>query len=108
LISRLWSVREAAGELRERFPRIDLLINNAGVTGLTGTTADGFETQFGVNHLGHFALTGLLLERIVGRVVTVSSIGHRFGKVPWAEPRHRTASRSDTGDGRATNPACRH
>lgn len=88
-LASLDSVREAAGELRERFSRIDLLVNNAGVTGLGGTTADGFEAQFGINHLGHFALTGLLLDRIVGRVVTVSSIGHRFGKArDWDSPRN--------------------
>lgn len=91
-LASLDSVREAAGELRERFSRIDLLVNNAGVTGLGGTTADGFEAQFGINHLGHFALTGLLLDRIVGRVVTVSSIGHRFGRArEWDSSRNAYA-----------------
>ncbi|MFE0021702.1 oxidoreductase [Amycolatopsis sp. NPDC059021] len=84
-LAALASVRAAAEELAARYERIDLLINNAGVTGLTGRTEDGFEIQFGVNHLGHFALTGLLLHRMVpvpgSRVVTVSSIGHRFGRV---------------------------
>jgi NAD(P)-dependent dehydrogenase (short-subunit alcohol dehydrogenase family) len=89
-LASLGSVREAAVEIGERFPRIDLLVNNAGVTGLRGTTADGFEAQFGINHLGHFALTGLLLDRIAGRVVTVSSIGHRFGR-PWAWDSPRNA-----------------
>lgn len=79
----LASVREAAAELRDKHARIDLLINNAGVmTPPRETTSDGFELQFGTNHLGHFALTGLLLDRlppVVGsRIVTVSSIGHRF------------------------------
>ena len=61
---------------------IDLLINNAGVMAPPLTrTADGFELQFGTNHLGHFALTNLLLERITGRVVTVSSTGHRWGAI---------------------------
>ncbi len=46
-------------------------------------TADGFELQFGTNHLGHFALTNLLLERITGRVVTVSSTGHRIGRIDF-------------------------
>ncbi|MFI7669355.1 oxidoreductase [Nocardia sp. NPDC049526] len=86
----LTSVREAAAAIRDRYNRIDLLINNAGVTGLTGTTADGFEIQWGINHLGHFALTGLLLDRIVaapaGRIVTVSSIGHRFGRIDADDP----------------------
>jgi NAD(P)-dependent dehydrogenase (short-subunit alcohol dehydrogenase family) len=91
-LASLASVREAATELRERFPRIDLLINNAGVTGLRGTTTDGFEAQFGINHLGHFALTGLLLDRVAGRVVTVSSIGHRFGRArDWDSPRNAYA-----------------
>jgi NAD(P)-dependent dehydrogenase (short-subunit alcohol dehydrogenase family) len=91
-LASLASVREAAAELRDRFPRIDLLVNNAGVTGLRGTTADGVEVQFGVNHLGHFALTGLLLDRVAGRVVTVSSIGHRFGRArDWDSPRNAYA-----------------
>jgi NAD(P)-dependent dehydrogenase (short-subunit alcohol dehydrogenase family) len=76
-------VRAAAAELRERYAGIDLLINNAGVMYTPRQkTADGFELQFGTNHLGHFALTGLLLDRITSvpgsRVVTVSSIGHRI------------------------------
>jgi NAD(P)-dependent dehydrogenase (short-subunit alcohol dehydrogenase family) len=63
---------------------INLLINNAGVMVPPLTrTADGFELQFGTNHLGHFALTNLLLERVTGRVVTVSSTGHRIGRVDF-------------------------
>jgi NAD(P)-dependent dehydrogenase (short-subunit alcohol dehydrogenase family) len=58
---------------------VDLLINNAGVSAQSLTrTADGFETAFGVNHLGHFALTNLLLEHVTGRVVTVASQAERF------------------------------
>jgi NAD(P)-dependent dehydrogenase (short-subunit alcohol dehydrogenase family) len=65
---------------------LDLLINNAGVMALPrGATADGFETQFGVNHLGHFALTGLLLPRLLAtpgsRVISVSSIMHTLGDI---------------------------
>nr|WP_040685146.1 oxidoreductase [Nocardiopsis halotolerans] len=57
---------------------VHLLVNNAGVMAVArGRTRDGFETQFGVNHLGHFALTNLLLEHVTGRVVTVSSDLHR-------------------------------
>lgn len=79
----LGSVREAADEIRTKHETIDLLINNAGVmTPPRETTSDGFELQFGTNHLGHFALTGLLLDRLLpavgSRIVTVSSIGHRF------------------------------
>ncbi|MFI5803305.1 SDR family NAD(P)-dependent oxidoreductase [Streptomyces sp. NPDC051561] len=67
-------------------PRLDLLINNAGVMALPqGRTADGFETQFGVNHLGHFALTGLLLPHLLAtpgaRVVSVSSGAHALANV---------------------------
>lgn len=60
---------------------IHLLINNAGIMAVPkGRTKDGFELQFGVNHLGHFALTNLLLEQVTGRVVTVSSSLHRMAK----------------------------
>ncbi|MGN7778086.1 SDR family NAD(P)-dependent oxidoreductase [Mycolicibacterium sp. 22603] len=80
----LESVRAAATELRGAHEHIDLLINNAGVmTPPKSTTSDGFELQFGTNHLGHFALTGLLLDRLLdtpgSRVVTVSSNGHKMG-----------------------------
>ncbi|MGW6332591.1 SDR family NAD(P)-dependent oxidoreductase [Nocardia rhamnosiphila] len=79
----LAGVRTAAAELKDAYPRIDLLINNAGVMyPPKEKTSDGFELQFGTNHLGHFALTGLLLDRLTAvpgsRVVTVSSIGHRI------------------------------
>lgn len=82
-LSSLSSVRETADELRASQERIDLLINNAGVMYTPkGMTADGFETHFGTNHLGHFALTGLLLDRLLStpgsRVVTVGSVGHRI------------------------------
>ncbi|MGA5317553.1 SDR family NAD(P)-dependent oxidoreductase [Streptomyces pseudogriseolus] len=82
-LASLDSIRSAAADLRALHPRIDLLINNAGVMyPPKRTTADGFELQFGTNHLGHFALTGLLLDRLLdvpgSRVVTVSSVGHRI------------------------------
>jgi NAD(P)-dependent dehydrogenase (short-subunit alcohol dehydrogenase family) len=85
-LASLGSVHAAADELKAAHSRIDLLINNAGVM-LTpkGTTKDGFELQFGTNHVGHFAFTGLLLERLLpmegSRVVTMSSLGHRVGAV---------------------------
>jgi NAD(P)-dependent dehydrogenase (short-subunit alcohol dehydrogenase family) len=80
-LASLASVREFAAGWRGD---IDLLINNAGVMAPPLTrTADGFELQFGTNHLGHFALTNLLLEHLVGRVVTVSSTGHRFGSIDF-------------------------
>ena len=63
---------------------VDVLINNAGVmVPPLSRTAEGFELQFGTNHLGHFALTNLLLECIGGRVVTVSSNGHRIGRIDF-------------------------
>jgi NAD(P)-dependent dehydrogenase (short-subunit alcohol dehydrogenase family) len=84
-LTSLDSVRTAADELRDANHTIDLLINNAGVMMTPkSTTKDGFELQFGTNHLGHFALTGLLLDRVLAapgsRVVTVSSVGHRFAR----------------------------
>ena len=83
-LTSLDSIRAAAGELRAQHPAIDLLVNNAGVMfPPRQSTRDGFELQFGTNHLGHFALTGLLLEQMLpvpgSRVVTVSSLGHRLG-----------------------------
>src|SRR3954451_25039737 len=61
---------------------LDILINNAGIMAVPqGTTADGFELQFGTNHLGHFALTNLLLPHVTDRVVTVSSGAHRIGRM---------------------------
>ncbi len=63
---------------------IDILINNAGIMiPPLSRTADGFEMQFGTNHLGHFALTNLLLPHVTGRVVTVSSTGHRMGRIDF-------------------------
>ncbi|MER7851705.1 oxidoreductase [Streptomyces griseobrunneus] len=65
---------------------VDLLINNAGLSlGPLSRTADGFELQFGTNHLGHFALTNLLLPRIRERVVTVASLGHRIGSLDFTD-----------------------
>ncbi|MFI1888474.1 oxidoreductase [Streptomyces jumonjinensis] len=84
----LSSVREfAAGYPYER---LDLLIDNAGVMALPrGRTADGFETQFGVNHLGHFALTGLLMPKVLNtpgaRVVSVSSAMHALANVDMGD-----------------------
>jgi NAD(P)-dependent dehydrogenase (short-subunit alcohol dehydrogenase family) len=75
----LASVRKAAAEVRERTgDQLHVLMNNAGVMAPPkGKTADGFETQMGTNHLGHAALTWLLLPAVTDRVVTVSSIAHR-------------------------------
>jgi NAD(P)-dependent dehydrogenase (short-subunit alcohol dehydrogenase family) len=89
-LAELSSVRAAAADIGSRFDRIDLLINNAGVMfPPRGVTKDGFELQFGTNHLGHFALTGLLLSHLTSvpgsRIVTVSSYGHRAGRIDLAD-----------------------
>ncbi len=76
----LGSVRDCATSFLEPYEPLHVLINNAGVGGVRGVTKQGFELMFGVNHLGHFLLTRLLLERLVSsgpaRVVTVSSDAH--------------------------------
>jgi len=77
------SVRAFAAETTEP---IDVLINNAGVMAVPlGRTAQGFETQFGVNHLGHFVLTNLLLPQITDRVVSLSSGAHRAGHIELSD-----------------------
>jgi retinol dehydrogenase-12 len=77
----LASVRTAAADIRGSCDRLDVLLNNAGVAGGRGQTRDGFELAFGVNHLGHYLLTRLLLDRLArarhGRIVNVASQGHR-------------------------------
>ncbi|MFF4229887.1 oxidoreductase [Streptomyces sp. NPDC001820] len=87
-LAELSSVREFAASYP--YESLDLLINNAGVMALPyGQTADGFETQFGVNHLGHFALTGLLLPKLLGtpgaRVVSLSSFMHALANVDMGD-----------------------
>jgi NAD(P)-dependent dehydrogenase (short-subunit alcohol dehydrogenase family) len=82
-LTSLQAIRESADNIKSAHPRIDLLINNAGVMYTDkSNTQDGFELQLGTNHLGHFALTGLLLDRLIqvdgSRIVTVSSVGHRI------------------------------
>ena len=82
----LASIRECAASVGEAVERLDVLMNNAGIMAVPkATTRDGFESQIGTNHLGHFALTGLLLPSLLAadepRVVTVSSNAHRFGRL---------------------------
>ena len=80
-LASLDSIREFAAAWEGE---IDLLINNAGVmVPPLSRTAEGFELQFATNHLGHFALSNLLLEHVTGRVVTVSSTGHRIGSIDF-------------------------
>lgn len=81
-LASLAGVRRFAGEFLATHPRLDVLINNAGLTlGERSETEDGFESTFGINHLGHFALTGLLLDRLKhsapARIVVLSSEAHR-------------------------------
>jgi protochlorophyllide reductase len=89
----LSSVAAAASEFRDSEKSLDLLINNAGLMAVDqAKTADGFEMQFGVNHLGHFALTAELLPTLLAtpgsRVVTMSSMGHRRGKMNFDDLMH--------------------
>ncbi|MCK5857954.1 oxidoreductase [Abyssibacter sp.] len=95
-LASLESVRTFASGLENR--PIDLLINNAGVMAVPySKTADGFEMQFGTNHLGHFALTGLLLDQIRdgGRIVSLASMAHRwtpainFDDLAWEQRRYK-------------------
>jgi NAD(P)-dependent dehydrogenase (short-subunit alcohol dehydrogenase family) len=89
------SVRHFAAQLQSEGEPIDILVNNAGVMAVPeGRTADGFELQLGTNHLGHFALTNLLLPLVTDRVVTVSSAAHRLGSIRlddlnWERRRYR-------------------
>ena len=90
-LASLASIRAAGEEARGRFPHIDVLINNAGVMAAPlGHTADGFETQFGTNHLGHFLLTKELMPLIEAgsrqRIVNLSSRGHHIAPVDFNDP----------------------
>jgi NAD(P)-dependent dehydrogenase (short-subunit alcohol dehydrogenase family) len=88
-VASLASIRAFAAAFAARGVPLDLLINNAGVMALPTreVTVDGFERQFGTNHLGHFALTGLLMPQLLAaaapRVVTVASLAHRNGTMHW-------------------------
>lgn len=106
-LTSLAAIHTAADELKSRFDRLDLLVNNAGVmTTPKSTTADGFELQFGTNHLGHFAFTGLLLDHVAdvpgARVVTVSSNGHKmladihFDDLQWERSYNRMRAYSQS------------
>jgi NAD(P)-dependent dehydrogenase (short-subunit alcohol dehydrogenase family) len=98
-LASLASIRQAADQLHAGYSRLDLLVNNAGLMMPPyGLTEDGFELQFGTNHLGHFALTGLVLDLLLAvpgsRVVTVSSNAHRRGQIDlgdlhWQRRRYR-------------------
>ncbi|KAG7483649.1 hypothetical protein MATL_G00040620 [Megalops atlanticus] len=98
-LASLRSVRSFTETFLKTEPRLDLLINNAGLVA-DGRTEDGFGIEFGVNHLGHFLLTCLLLDRLKegggGRVVTVSSMAYRWGKIDF----EALITKKDLGTGR--------
>jgi NAD(P)-dependent dehydrogenase (short-subunit alcohol dehydrogenase family) len=87
-LASLESTQQFAEAFKAKYDRLDVLLNNAGIMMVPyGKTEDGFESQFGTNHLGHFALTGLLIDHLSktadARVVNISSNGHRFGKMDF-------------------------
>lgn len=89
-LASLDSVKKFAQNFKKEFKRLDLLINNAGVMiPPYSKTADGFELQFGTNHLGHFALTGLLLDLLKAtpgsRIINVSSAAHKYGNIDFGD-----------------------
>jgi NAD(P)-dependent dehydrogenase (short-subunit alcohol dehydrogenase family) len=90
-LASLVSIRTAAAEISNRVDHIDVLVNNAGVITLNREeTEDGFERQLGVNHLGHFLLTGLLLPLLQrsgeARIIVVSSAAHKIGRMDYNDP----------------------
>jgi len=91
-LASLDSVRACAEDMRARFPELDSIINNAGIMQTPQSeTADGFELQFGTNHLGHFLLNALMvdmLEARAGRIVVVSSIAHKYGQLNFDDLMH--------------------
>ncbi len=85
-LANLSSIREFVTKFQEKYSRLDILCNNAGIFQTPQQkTVDGFELHFGTNHLGHFALTGLLIEMLIktknSRIITMSSWGHKFGEI---------------------------
>ena len=89
-LASLSSVRQAAAKVNAYAETVDVLINNAAImAGPYELTADGYESQFAVNHLGHFLFTNLLMEKMARRgvrVVNVTSNGYGFGGVRWEDP----------------------
>lgn len=87
-LASLASIHQFANKFIKKYKQLDVLVNNAGIMMVPySTTEDGFESQIGTNHLGHFALTGLLIEVLLNtpnsRIVNISSGGHRMGKMDF-------------------------
>ena len=88
------SVKEFAANFNQKYEKLDILLNNAGIMALPErkTTAQGYEMQFGVNHVGHFLLTKLLLDKEKaapeGRIVNLSSLAHETGKMNFDDIHH--------------------
>jgi NAD(P)-dependent dehydrogenase (short-subunit alcohol dehydrogenase family) len=88
-LANLASIESFSAQLHEKYNKVDILLNNAGIMFAPyGTTADGFENHMGINHLGHFALTALLLDLLRSaegsRIVHVSSLAHQYGTMDFA------------------------
>jgi NAD(P)-dependent dehydrogenase (short-subunit alcohol dehydrogenase family) len=88
-LANLKSIQQFVDSFKKKYDRLDILLNNAGIMMVPyGKTEDGFENQFGTNHLGHFALTGLLIELLHktpgARVVNISSNAHHFGEMDFS------------------------
>lgn len=101
-LASLTSVRQFVDEFKARFNRLDVLVNNAGIMNVPyGTTEDGFELHFGINHLGHFALTGLLIDLILqtpdSRVVNVSSGGHLLARMDFDDLMYQKGKKYSEG-----------
>ena len=93
----LAEVRRAGAEIKERYGTVDVLVNNAGLIHATRElTVDGFERTFALNHLAAFLLTYELRDAITWRVVTVSSMGHRFARFDWDDLPYMTKWRNET------------
>lgn len=97
----LASVRKAAEEVNSwtDVPKIDVVVNNAGIMAVNfALTPDGFETQFAASHIGHFLLTNLIMSKVLAsespRIVNISSDGHRFSPIRWADPHYHVRSKT--------------
>ena len=114
-LSSLKSVRAFATAFAEKYSRLDLLINNAGIMMPPySLSEDGFESQFAANYIGHFALTGQLLPLIVktpgARIVSLSSMAHRWGNIRFDDPNFKNGynKREAYGQSKTLNNSNKH